>query len=189
MGKAKNCKNIVIHCSAGYTPVESIENYWKNTLKWKGKGYHIIIDLDGITYYLKNDRLKNGYTTNPKDVNFNITTNGVRGYNSSTIHICYIGGVEKNNVNKALDSRTDAQKHSIEKAILLAVTWLRDNGKDVTKDLGLVGHRDFSPDKDGNGVISKWERIKECPSYDVIGTTEHFLYSSKDRYNKLPYNE
>lgn len=185
--RAKKISNLVLHCSAGYSSVESIENFWSKTLKWKGKGYHIIIDLDGTTYYLKNGKLKNGYSKDPKDINFNITTNGVLGYNSSTIHICYIGGVEKNNVNKAFDSRTKEQKQSIEKAIQLTLHWLKDNGKDITKNIGLVGHRDFSPDKDGNGIISKWERIKECPSFNVIGTTEHFMYSSKDRYNKLSY--
>jgi len=56
----------------------------------------------------------------------------------------------------------------------------------VTKDLGYVGHRDFSNDKNKNGVIESWERNKECPSMDIIGSQEHYLYSSKDRYNKLP---
>ncbi len=63
---------------------------------------------------------------------------------------------------------------------------LKANGKDVTKDLGYVGHRDFSIDKNKNGVIESFERNKECPSFDIIGSVEHFLYSSADRFNKLP---
>ena len=32
----------------------------------------------------------------------------------------------------------------------------------------VVGHRDLSPDLNGNGVIEKFERIKECPCFDAI---------------------
>ena len=61
---------------------------------------------------------------------------------------------------------------------------LKDNGKDITKNVGIVGHRDFSPDKDKNGIIASWERIKECPCFDPI--LEYMMYASKDRYSKLP---
>jgi hypothetical protein len=63
---------------------------------------------------------------------------------------------------------------------------VKENGKDVTKDLGIVGHFDYSKDGNNNGTIEKWERVKECPSFDVIGSDIHYLYSSEDRYNKLP---
>jgi N-acetylmuramoyl-L-alanine amidase len=187
MGRVNNIRNIVIHCTAGFAGVERIEDFWR-TLGWNGKGYHIIIDVDGTMYFLNQPTARYGYSKNKEDVKFNTVTNGVKGYNSSSIHISYIGGVDKNNVNKAVDTRTEAQKHSIEKAVQMAVIWLRDNGKDVTNNLGVVGHRDFSKDRNSNGVIESWERIKECPSYDVIGTTLHYMYSSKDRYGKLPYN-
>lgn len=31
----------------------------------------------------------------------------------------------------------------------------------------LVGHRDYSPDQDGDGIIEPWEFIKICPGFDV----------------------
>lgn len=31
----------------------------------------------------------------------------------------------------------------------------------------VLGHRDFSPDKDGDGVIEPWEWLKICPGFDV----------------------
>ena len=31
----------------------------------------------------------------------------------------------------------------------------------------ICGHRDFSPDKNGNGVIDPWEYIKACPCFDA----------------------
>jgi N-acetylmuramoyl-L-alanine amidase len=170
MPQAKNVNNIVIHCSAGFGDKKSILNFWKY-LGWKSVGYHRLIDLNGIVHEL---------------ADFSAITNGVRGFNDSTIHICYIGGVERGNVNKAKDTRTDAQKRAIDYCIQEAIKWLKKNGKDVTKNLGVVGHRDYSKDGNNNGIIESWERIKECPSVVVIGTPEHYLYSSKDRYNKLP---
>jgi N-acetylmuramoyl-L-alanine amidase len=170
MPNAKKVNNIVIHCSAGFGNKQSILNFWKS-LGWKSVGYHRLVDINGIVHEL---------------ANFDAITNGVRGFNDSTIHICYIGGVERGNVNKAKDTRTDSQKRGIDYAIQEAIKWLKKNGKDVTKDLGIVGHFDFSKDGNNNGTIESWERIKSCPSFEVIGSDIHFLYSSKDRYNKLP---
>jgi len=31
----------------------------------------------------------------------------------------------------------------------------------------VLGHRDYSPDLDGDGVIEPWEFMKECPGFDV----------------------
>ncbi len=171
MPQAKNVKNIVIHCSAGFGNKQSILNFW-NSQGWKQVGYHRLIDLNGAVHEL---------------ADFDEITNGVRGFNDSTIHICYIGGVEKvGGKFRGKDTRTEKQKESINYCIQSAIKWLKENDKDVTEDLGLVGHRDYSKDGNNNGTIESWERIKECPSYEVIGTTEHYLYSSKDRYNKLP---
>lgn len=169
--RATDIRNIVIHCSAGNGDKKSIENYWKNTLGWKSPGYHILIDKLGVTHELSS---------------FDKQTNGVRGYNDCSIHICYIGGVELVDGKwKAKDTRTDAQKKSLHIAIQDAIEWLKDNGKDITKDLGIVGHRDFSPDRNGNGIVESWERIKECPSFEVQKEYD-YLYSTPDRYRKLP---
>ena len=34
-------------------------------------------------------------------------------------------------------------------------------------DATILGHRDLSPDKDGDGVIETSEWVKHCPSFDV----------------------
>jgi N-acetylmuramoyl-L-alanine amidase len=189
MSRASRIKGQVQHCSAGFAGVHGIEDWWRNGLGWKSKGYATITDVDGTIYYLDNNNAKYGYTTKYNNGKcFGFVTNGVKGYNSNYIHHCYIGGVERTNVNKAKDTRTDAQKHSMEVVLKQGLLWLKDNGKDITKDLCYVGHRDFSKDNNSNGVIEPHERIKECPSYDVIGSIEHYLYSSNDRYGKLPYN-
>lgn len=176
MPKATAVKNIVIHCTAGFGNIESIKKFWKDVLKWKSVGYHIIIDLDGNIHQL---------------APFEETTNGVEGQNSKSLHISYIGGVERGDKDKngqivwiGKDTRTVAQKYAIHKAILMATDWLKENGKDTTKDLTVCGHRDFSKDQDGNGIIASWERHKECPSFDAM--REYETYTSCDRKGKLP---
>ena len=154
----KDIKNIFIHCTAGYGTIESIKKFWK-TLGWNSPGYHLIVDLDGVIHQIQP---------------FNLYSNGVKGFNTNSINISYIGGVEKNNVNKALDSRTPEQKQALIKAIQTAIKWVEDNGGSRSK-LSIKGHRDLSPDKNGNGKIDSWERIKECPSFDAIPEYKYLL--------------
>ena len=35
-------------------------------------------------------------------------------------------------------------------------------------DAAIKGHRDLSPDVNGNGRVDKWERTKECPCFDAM---------------------
>ena len=148
----RNITRIFIHCTAGYGNVESIKRFWKETLKWKSVGYHRIIDLEGNTYNLSP---------------FEEVTNGVKNYNSNSIHISYIGGVSKQDNRTAQDTRTDKQKEAIICEIKNALEYLKSKGQDVSK-IKILGHRDISPDKNLNGRVDSWERIKECPSFDAI---------------------
>ncbi len=145
----RNIKRIFIHCSAGFGGVESIKRYWKS-IGWKSVGYHRIIAEDGEVFQLA-----------PYDQ----VTNGVKYYNSTSIHICYIGGVNKQDVNKAEDTRTDAQKEALLCELDNALNFLSDY-QDISK-VEILGHRDISPDKNLNGKVDSWERIKECPSFDA----------------------
>lgn len=123
---------IVIHCTATpqTTTIESIKNYWKNNLGWKNPGYHIIVKPDGSAVELL-----------PIDK----VSNGVKGFNSVSINISYIGGVDAK--NKPLDNRTDAQK-----ATLLTLV---KRYKEMFPNAIVQGHRDFPNVK------------KACPSFDV----------------------
>ena len=51
----------------------------------------------------------------------------------------------------------------------------------------ILGHRDFSNDKDGSGVIESWERIKECPCFDAIPEYQ-FYNSNNGKKELLPSN-
>lgn len=143
--------DIVIHCSAGFGSLEKVKLFWKTKLGWENVGYHFFIDTDGTVHQL---------------AGLNAVTNGVKGYNRNSVHICYQGGIDEK--GKAKDTRTFAQKWAIEDTINQVLDDLRAAGQD-TGSLRILGHRDFSPDLNGNGVIESWERIKECPCFDAIG--------------------
>lgn len=111
----RQIKYIVAHCTAtgqSATP-ESIKRYWKEKRGWKYVGYHYLIDKDGVIHQLADESQ---------------VTNGVWGYNSNSIHVCYIGGYK-------VDDRTDAQK-----AIMLGI--MKDL-KSRYPDAVIRGHRDF----------------------------------------------
>lgn len=136
---------IVVHCSA---TIEGKNYTSKDIKKWhlqKGFndiGYHFIILVDGT--------IEIGRPLNKIGAH-------VSGYNTGTIGICYIGGLGSN--NKAKDTRTDAQKESLNKLIDM----LKEN---ITiKEIN--GHRDYSKDLNGNGKIDKNEYIKQCPCFNV----------------------
>ena len=73
--------------------------------------------------------------------------------------------MDQNDYSKALDTRTEAQKQSLIVAIFYVIGFLKAY-QDHIPDI--KGHRDFSPDQNNDGIISAWERIKECPSFDAI---------------------
>lgn len=124
--------HITIHCTATpqTTTIQSIQNYWRNELKWKSPGYHYIITPKGEAVNLHPIELP---------------SNGVAGHNAKSIHISYIGGVDKN--GKALDNRTPEQKAKMLELVKKFVA--------MFPKAKVLGHRDFA------GVT------KECPSFDV----------------------
>jgi N-acetylmuramoyl-L-alanine amidase len=134
---------IVLHCTAGpqTQTLESIRAWWKQ-LGWKRPGYHRLIAADGLVHNL---------------VNYSEITNGVHGYNRQSIHISYIGGVS--DTGRAIDNRTEAQKREQEKLV-------REAAQMFPKAV-VLGHRDFSPDKNRSGIIDPNEWMKTCPSFSV----------------------
>ncbi|WP_018675537.1 N-acetylmuramoyl-L-alanine amidase [Riemerella columbina] len=139
----RTIKYIVLHCTATpqNTTIESIKRFWREKKGWKNVGYHYIIKSNGEIVQL---------------ADVSKITNGVKGHNSNSIHIAYIGGLEK---GKAVDNRTIQQKAS-------QVKLLRELQTKFPK-AEILGHRDLSPDLNGDGIISPHEWTKECPSFDV----------------------
>jgi N-acetyl-anhydromuramyl-L-alanine amidase AmpD len=131
---------IVIHCTAGNQDQKTtdIKAYWANKLGWKSYGYHYLINKDGSIENL---------------TDISKPTNGVKGYNSNSIHVCYKGG------QQGKDNRTPYQK-------LAMLDILIELKKQFPKAI-VCGHRDFSPDLNKNGIIEPKEFIKLCPCFDA----------------------
>ena len=144
---------IVIHCSA--TPagknVKASDIDREHRAKgWKMIGYHYVVDLDGT--------VETGRPLTMDGAHCN--TSGFSGspYNKHSIGICYIGGLNEN--GNAADTRTPEQK----KALAELVYKLLDEHPGIVE---IIGHRDTSPDLDGDGFINRYEWIKQCPCFDV----------------------
>ena len=123
---------IIIHCSA--TPenrdikTETIRSWHVKGNGWSDIGYHFVIELDGA--------VKNGRALHKMGAH-------TRGENAHSIGVCYVGGIDKN--KNAKDTRTDAQKDSLNK--LISALMLDHS------EASVHGHNEFS--------------AKACPSFDV----------------------
>lgn len=133
----RNIKRIFVHCTAGpqNQSVETIKNYWKNVKKWSNPGYHYIIKPNGEIVPLQ-----------PEEK----ASNGVAGYNSTSINVCYIGGVD--NQGRAIDNRTEYQKESL-------IYILRELKKKYP-NAEIMGHRDIWGSDPKN-----WKKM--CPCFDA----------------------
>lgn len=85
----------------------------------------------------------------------------VAGFNSTAIGIALVGGLVN---GKPADTRTQAQKKTM--LDLSSILVERYPG------VAFCGHRDLSPDRDGDGVIEPHEWLKQCPCFDVIPWAE-----------------
>ena len=144
---------IVIHCSAtrgdrDFTEKQINEAHVARGFgKW---GYHYYIRKDGRVVPMRDE--------NEVGAHNNCMVPGMKvSYNRMSIGICYEGGLDAS--GRATDTRTPAQKEAMAQLV-----------QDIASRheiLDVLGHRDTSPDKNGNGVIEKSEWLKECPCFDV----------------------
>lgn len=144
--------SIVIHCSAtraGQDVRASDIDKWHKERGFKMIGYNYVIDLDGT--------VEDGRPLSMSGAHCNTSGTCGRPYNSHSIGICYIGGLDKN--GKPADTRTDAQKMAMHKLVMELVEKYH-----ITD---ILGHRDASPDKNHDGKITRNEWIKDCPCFDV----------------------
>ena len=123
---------IIIHCSA--TPenrdikTETIRSWHMKGRGWSDIGYHYVIELDGAVKIGRPLHRIGAHT---------------KGENAHSIGICYVGGIDKN--KNAKDTRTDAQKESLNKLIAeLLIEY---------SEASVHGHNEFS--------------AKACPSFNV----------------------
>ena len=139
----RNIKYIFVHCTASQQTA-TVQQILKEFTQrgWRIPGYHYIVDPKGmLTQLVAEDRI----------------SNGVKGYNAESINVAYIGGIDSK--KKAIDNRTPEQK----KTLLNILTRLKKKYPNAI----IMGHRDISPDKNHNGIVDPWERIKECPCFNA----------------------
>lgn len=155
----KALKYLVIHCTAtaeGREVTAADIRRWHTSpvsqggRGWKQVGYTDLIHLDGKVVRLA-DNNEDAWV-DPWEI-----TNGAAGYNAVSRHIVYVGGCDKS--MKPKDTRTAAQKNAMAKYV--RKFHARHPG------VRIIGHRDLSPDRNGNGVIEPNEWMKACPSFDV----------------------
>ncbi len=142
----KTIDTIIIHCSATREGKDfraaDIER-WHREQGFAMIGYNFVVDLDGTV-----------------EVGRPLSMTGAhcKGWNDHSIGICYVGGLDEN--GKPKDTRTLAQK----KALAETVQNLMEVYPTIVR---VIGHRDTSPDLNGDGKITPNEWIKACPCFDV----------------------
>lgn len=138
-------KYLFIHCTA--TPEgrevssKEIRAWHTNPVSrggrgWKQVGYTDMIHLDGTVERLVANNEDS--EVDPWEI-----TNGAQGYNSTSRHVVYVGGVAKNGTPK--DTRTSAQRSALE-------IYVKDFHRRFP-DVIIKGHNEVA--------------AKACPSFDV----------------------
>lgn len=127
----RDIDKIIVHCSAtpeGRDISANTIDQWHKERGWSGIGYHYVVKIDGTIEYGRD-----------------ITKTGahVKGHNTGSIGICYIGGCDLHMNPK--DTRTAEQKESL----LLLIKTLKKLHCNAT----IHGHNEFSS--------------KACPSFDA----------------------
>ena len=141
----REINKVVVHCSATH---EGSDIGAKEIKQWHLKrgfndiGYHFIIRLDGLIEVGRDLSIAGAH---------------VKGHNKDSVGVCYVGGLDQN--GKPKDTRTSRQKKSLD--TLLITLKLMFSKADI------LGHRDLSPDLDGDGVVESHEWLKACPCYNV----------------------
>lgn len=143
---------IVIHCSAtraGQDIHAADIDKWHKERGFAMIGYNYVIDLDGT--------VEVGRPLSMDGAHCNTAGLSGQSYNKHSIGICYVGGLDEN--GKPADTRTPEQKKAMAELVysLLEVYPITD----------ILGHRDASPDKNGDGKITKNEWVKACPCFSV----------------------
>ncbi|SMD18050.1 peptidoglycan-binding domain-containing protein [Rhizobium sp. RU36D] len=83
----------------------------------------------------------------------------VAGFNSISYGLSLVGGINRDG-KPDFSTISAAQLATLERR-------MRELTRDFP-DIKWCGHRDLSPDKNGNGIIEPFEHMKACPTFDVI---------------------
>lgn len=132
----REIKRIFVHCTAGsqkQTKEDLLREF--RSRGWTYPGYHYVVFPDGTIDQLLNE---------------NTPSNGVQGYNQTSINVAYVGGVDAK--LRPVDNRTDKQRASLRS--------LLEGLKRTYPNAHIMGHRDIWG-KDSR----KWKKM--CPCFDA----------------------
>lgn len=141
-------KKIVVHCSAttAYMDIGRKEiDRWHRQRGFLCIGYHYVIRRDGTVEEGRPEEQAGAH---------------VEGHNKDSIGVCIVGGV-------AADGKSGEQNFTDAQYVSLHAVLRGLRGR--YKNADILGHRDLSPDRNGDGRITRNEWMKECPSFDVRG--------------------
>ena len=136
---------IVIHCSATRADVPLSPRQLEEMHRQRGFdgcGYHYYVRRDGEICTMRPVDRPGAHA---------------KEYNRHSIGVCYEGGLDEQ--GRPADTRTELQKRSLR--VLVRVLAMDFQTRRI------VGHRDRSPDMDGDGVKEPEEWTKVCPCFDV----------------------
>lgn len=136
---------IVVHCSATQPNADIGKReitQWHRERGFDTIGYHYVIRRNGDVETGRRESEIGAH---------------VRGHNLYSIGVCLVGGVDTK--GKPENNFNPAQFEALE-SVLKGL-------KERYPTTRIVGHRDLSPDRNGDGKITRDEFVKACPSFDV----------------------
>lgn len=149
-GKARSrTQYIVVHCSATRPSsdigADEIDD-WHRRRGWDSIGYMEVIRRDGTIEYGRH---------------FDAIGAHVKGQNYRSVGICLAGGLREDGTPGERFDEVFTKDQEMSLLWSLIVLERAYPGAEI------VGHRDLSPDADGDGVVEEHEWLKECPCFDV----------------------
>lgn len=150
-------KYIIIHCTAtpegrDIQPQQIIDWHIAGN-GWKQVGYADLVLLDGSIHNF----VENNYDNYVDSWEI---TNGAKGCNQEALHVCYVGGLDKNRNPK--NTLTEAQELALKNRILHYISYWQD--------IKIGGHNQFSN--------------KACPSFDTVAMLRKWGIPEKNIFIK-----
>lgn len=143
--RMRRIDTIVIHCTATRAdcplPPSRLDRMHRER-GFRCCGYHYYIRTDGTVFPMRPVECEGAHA---------------RGYNATSVGIAYEGGLDAG--GRPADTRTAAQKDAMCALV-----------RRLVKEFPVrrvVGHRDLSPDADGDGKVEPEEWTKVCPCFEV----------------------
>ena len=143
----RELNKIVIHCSATHSSMDigaADIKKWHLDKGWSDIGYHYVIRRNGA--------IEEGRPVHIQGAH-------VKGHNASSIGVCIVGGVGE---EPLFDNNFTATQIQVAKCLITTLRYMH-----AIDPRYVFGHRDLSPDRNGDGVVTPDEWLKLCPCLDV----------------------